>query len=337
MEQLVSTMNTVLSTNLSQEQMVENILSFAVEFLAIHPFANQNGRMMQLLIELVAYQVGIEPFHISRLNKLNSYRLTLAIEETILYQTVQPLKTLLAQFGKIPTVQNSINTLVKPNTTYKYWDYETLYVILYKSLLPKYEELLIDAVAKKDFEHFVSNLTSFVFDKYTLSAELTLAYFQKLHTFLYTKDFKIIIRRENKYYEHLSGEWRKYPFLPQIQTLFTLMHTDIKKDLNFFTDAYNSIKEKRVFDVILYYFNFLRVHPFSDSNLTVISLVIDIECLRLGFEPLNILKIRFENKAYHYDIINYYEKNVNDVTRLEKVYRLIANFHKVDIDQNIIK
>ncbi|WP_263833171.1 methyltransferase domain-containing protein [Sulfurospirillum oryzae] len=335
LEQLVSIMNTVLATKLSQEQMIENVLSFAVEFSTIHPFANQNGRMMQLLMELIAYQAELKPFYVSRVNKLNSYRLTRAIEETILYQTVEPLRTLLNQYSKVPTVENSIDTLVKSNTTNEYWTHETLYATLYKSLFPKYEELLIGAVGKKEFEQFIASLTSFVFDKYASSTELTLAYFQKLHTFFYAKDFKIIVHREGKCYETLAGEWRKQPFLPQIQTHFTSEHTNIENDLKSFTDAYNALDKKTIFDVLNYYFDFLRVHPFSDSNLTVISLIVDIECLRLGFEPLNILKIRFKNKAYQYDIVNYYEKNANDEARLEKAYRLIVDYHKASIGDTL--
>lgn len=106
MEQLVSIMNTVLATKLSQEQMVENVLSFAVEFSTIHPFANQNGRMMQLLMELVAYQAGLKPFYVSRVNKLNSYLLTRAIEETIFYQTVQPLKTIINRYKSEQNISN---------------------------------------------------------------------------------------------------------------------------------------------------------------------------------------------------------------------------------------
>lgn len=88
MEQLVSIMNSVLATQSSKELMIENIVAFILEFVNIHPFTNQNGRVAQVIMELLAYHAGLEAFNISNVAKRDKASITAAAEKTIIEQNV---------------------------------------------------------------------------------------------------------------------------------------------------------------------------------------------------------------------------------------------------------
>lgn len=116
MEQLVNMMSNVLATKSSKEEMIENILAFSVELSTIHPFPNQNWRVILSLMELLAFQEGLEPFHISQINKLDAPLLIRSVEETILYQTVQPLLTLFSRYKNVQNINKYSNAnFTKPN------------------------------------------------------------------------------------------------------------------------------------------------------------------------------------------------------------------------------
>lgn len=106
MEQLVATMNKVLTENPPKELMIENILAFSVELSTVHPFPNQNWRVIFSLMELLAFQANIESFLISQINKVNPQLLIRAVEETIAYQTVQPLLETIEKYKNEQKTQN---------------------------------------------------------------------------------------------------------------------------------------------------------------------------------------------------------------------------------------
>ena len=88
MEKLVTTLNNVFVSNPAQELLIENILAFILEFLIIHPFANQNGRLAQVLMELFAFYTGLKAFNISKAIRLNKKAIVIAEEEAILTRNV---------------------------------------------------------------------------------------------------------------------------------------------------------------------------------------------------------------------------------------------------------
>ncbi len=98
MERLIKTMNNVLENKPNTELMTENILAFSVEFMMLHPFANENGRMRQLLMELLAFQVDLEPFYISYIIKLHNKELTKAVEAAPALQNVAPLFNVMMKY-----------------------------------------------------------------------------------------------------------------------------------------------------------------------------------------------------------------------------------------------
>lgn len=104
MEYLVSTMNSLFDSNQSNEVMIENIIAFTVEFLTVHPFANQNGRIAQVLMELFAFQANIEPFFISYVVKTNYSAITKSAEEVLLHGNVAPF---LSVMNKIKSLKGT--------------------------------------------------------------------------------------------------------------------------------------------------------------------------------------------------------------------------------------
>lgn len=81
-------MNSVFASNQSKDMMIENIVAFTVEFLTVHPFANQNGRLAQVLMELFAFKLGIEPFNISFILTNYKHELIKSLEEIRNYKNI---------------------------------------------------------------------------------------------------------------------------------------------------------------------------------------------------------------------------------------------------------
>ena len=90
MEYLVRTMNSVFASKPNQELMIENIIAFTIEFLTVHPFSNQNKRTSQVIMELLSFQTGNNPFHISYITKKYHYDFVTTINQIRIYQNVQP-------------------------------------------------------------------------------------------------------------------------------------------------------------------------------------------------------------------------------------------------------
>ena len=95
MQYLIQTMNGVFHANPPKETMIENIVAFTVEILTTHPFANQNGRIAQVLMELFAFHAGIEPFNISYLLTYHKHELMKSVEEIRMYKNISPFLILL--------------------------------------------------------------------------------------------------------------------------------------------------------------------------------------------------------------------------------------------------
>jgi len=88
MQYLVQTMNGIFHTNPPKEMMIENIVAFILEFVNVHPFANQNGRLAQVLLELFSYHANLEPFGISEIVKKDKKAITCASEKALKEQNI---------------------------------------------------------------------------------------------------------------------------------------------------------------------------------------------------------------------------------------------------------
>lgn len=154
MESIVAIMNRVLASNIPAELMVENILSFSVELSTIHPFPNQNWRVILSLMELLAFQAKLKPFNISYINKINPSLLINSIEQTIVLKTVSPLLYVINLYEHLLT-PNGIrygNNIIEYGQKYFNIDYANFDIdesTLFSSLKPFYFAS-IDAIFKTE-------------------------------------------------------------------------------------------------------------------------------------------------------------------------------------------
>lgn len=154
MENIVSIMNKILASNIPKELMKENILSFAVELSTIHPFPNQNWRVILSLVELLAYQCKLEPFHISYINKINPSLLINSIEQVIVFNTINPILHVLNLYEHKLTPNglrygNNITEYGKKYFNFDYDNFEIDEATLFSSVKPFYFSS-IDSIFKTE-------------------------------------------------------------------------------------------------------------------------------------------------------------------------------------------
>ena len=103
------------------------------------------------------------------------------------------------------------------------------------------------------------------------------------------KDLHTILKRSTSD-EELSwfnvGEYKKLPneVGGQDTTNPENVHLEVKKLI----DEYESIKTKKIEDIIEFHVKFERIHPFQDGNGRIGRLIILKECLRYGIVPILI-------------------------------------------------
>ncbi|PJC56638.1 hypothetical protein CO024_01925 [Candidatus Gracilibacteria bacterium CG_4_9_14_0_2_um_filter_38_7] len=146
----------------------------------------------------------------------------------------------------------------------------------------------------------------------------------------------MVIYRDGIYHYNTPGEWRLYNDKTEEDNHPHSEQINIESDMIAFTCDYNLIETKKRTDVLQYYFDFLRVHPFADSNLTVISIIHDLECKKYGFETMDLLQIRFEDRKFYLYFLYYYENNKNKMGILDEIIKLIDDFHNKKLSQKVI-
>lgn len=220
-------------------------------------------------------------------------------------------------------------------------DRDTIKTSIIETLSPKFEARALVAwwdyeLLRKAFEDNVTILTGYIYQNYSEVNIWDIEYIQWLHRLLYPENSTIIVQRGGIRYANTPGEWRKHEYNPQIPTSYWSKQCDIEEDLYRFTHEYNRIDNKTLTDIVRYYFDFLRVHPFSDSNMTVATIICDLECRKYWFDPLHMLKIRFMDKQFLYYIITYHEENIQKSAILEEIIGLIYDFHDQNLSQHIL-
>ncbi|NCP77143.1 hypothetical protein GW830_03370 [bacterium] len=153
---------------------------------------------------------------------------------------------------------------------------------------------------------------------------------------MYPEGTKVVIYRDGIYHYNTPGEWRLYNDKTEEDNHPHSEQINIESDMIAFTCDYNLIETKKRTDVLQYYFDFLRVHPFADSNLTVISIIHDLECKKYGFETMDLLQIRFEDRKFYLYFLYYYENNKNKMGILDEIIKLIDDFHNKKLSQKVI-
>lgn len=82
----------------------------------------------------------------------------------------------------------------------------------------------------------------------------------------------------------------------------------VERDLEQTFSALKAITKPRREDIFRFYFSFLRVHPFADSNGTTSAVLADALCARHGLAPLLALNVRFKDKAYLWSLSEEYDQ-----------------------------
>ncbi len=219
---------------------------------------------------------------------------------------------------------------------------ETIKACIYKTLAPKLGTgvLTLDWEPddiEKTFKNAIDLLPNYIYENYSRSNTLTLDFIKWLHRRLYPEDTKIVVYRDWKYHHNLPWEWRLHEYSPQIPTSYWSIKSDVEKDLMYFTDNYNSTEHKTRVHLLRYYFDFLRVHPFADSNLTIIAMICDLECTRYWFKPFWMLDIRFKDKQFMYYFTTYYENNIEKGCTSEEILWFIDDFNKNKLSEKIVR
>lgn len=82
MENLVAGVNTALSGMADNARIKDAILFFAVDFAAIHPFVDSNGRVACILADILAIRAGLSAFHFTAIKLRDKAALTRAVEHS---------------------------------------------------------------------------------------------------------------------------------------------------------------------------------------------------------------------------------------------------------------
>ncbi len=191
--------------------------------------------------------------------------------------------------------------------------------------------------AKKSFEIQVDNLTNYIFENYLKTDELTIDFIKWLHKSFYPEWTIIKTIRDGKIYNNLVWEWRLNEARHKEDHHLHWLQKDIEKDLIEYTNYFNSIKYKKRIDILKYYFDFLRVHPFADSNLTIISIICELEFFKYWLKSLNFLQTRFKDGKFLNFCIFYYEENKYKFWILEEIEKMIDDFFNWKLSKEIIE
>ena len=189
---------------------------------------------------------------------------------------------------------------------------------------------------RKAFENAIELLPDYIYENYSENDALSIDFIKWLHRLLYPKDTKIVVFRDWKYHYNLPWEWRLNEARSKEDHHLHSEQKNIDSDLTHIIHIYNSIETKKRTDILRYYFDFLRVHPFADSNLTVISIVHDLECRRYGFDCMDILRVKFEDYKFYLYCLYYYEDHKDQIGILDEIISLIDDFHNKRLSQEVI-
>lgn len=151
---------------------------------------------------------------------------------------------------------------------------------------------------------------------------LDIDFFVWFHKLLYPAWFQIKAVW-NDWVAHIMFPWefRKQFFLKHITDFSSIENIEI--DFEKLLVDFNKIEVKNRLDIMKLYFDFWSVHPFWDSNWTIISIVCDLLCKKFWFSELNLLNLSFKDKNTLFKIIEIYEKENN----LEKVLNIVDEFN----------
>ena len=113
----------------------------------------------------------------------------------------------------------------------------------------------------------------------------SIAFIRNLHRALFPPDYRHrAVGNDGVHIETASGEWRRHVLWPHY-TEFSAYST-IEADLSALLNSLSTKASWRREDALQFIFDFWAIHPFTDANGRVASILADMICLNHGLAPL---------------------------------------------------
>ncbi len=202
------------------------------------------------------------------------------------------------------------------------------------SLLPRLLHTL-EKRPEQERQHLILNFRSHVrlLSEYlrgeVIDGNLSLDTAVGFHVRLYPKAYMIDSVDNDGYPVKISpGAWRQWEGR-KTHNWYSVCSPSvyIERDLEETISALNEIQSPRREDILRFYFLFLKVHPFANSNGTTSAVLSDALCVRHGLTPLLPLNIRFKDKAFLGRLCAEFEENQSDQS-LTNILRKIDAFQQ---------
>ena len=319
-------------------------LRFMIDLTLIHPFPDSNGKVAWLLGDLFLLRQGVLPPYFARFPWENEagyyqalwrYRHDPQRDIAIFYPALLRLYADCG-FASLFDVENSFAgeaTLPEDATTLMV---ETVAACLSPRFHhlhgAKPEEERVRFMA--DFQEQTRMLGEYLCQELAgknLSVETVVG----LHQRLYPPG--AIIEASDRHGNLVlirPGAWRQRELTPttyHARKPFGIVCSSpatIETDLGRIIAAFNQLSNPRREDILRFRFDFIRVHPFADSNGTTAALLADTLCVLHGFTPLRLLSLRFQNKHLVWVLIHVFESNPSDQT-LTYILNQLDEFHRL--------
>ncbi|MDO8310481.1 MAG: Fic family protein [Sideroxyarcus sp.] len=306
---------------------------FMLDLTEIHPFPDGNGKLTALLGDLYLLKQDIQPPYFAKYkceNEEEFYELAERYSHnpqrdiSIFYPVA-----VRAYEGLVPAAQQ-----IRPAGKHVEWlqFQHVIKTALFPRLLTKLKnDDQADHALVKSFEQHTAVLAKFCADYFMNHDDLSIRFISDLHRMLYPPGVFIRSVRYGVPVDTLPGEFRKQTLLPDGPGCISLSSTsdiesDLAKQLEKFSGSLRSKRGGRE-AILEFYFALISIHPFGDSNGTIAALLCDIECFRRGVKPLNMLHLRYKDKAFLFYVVELYVKDRSGST-LGQALRAIDDFHE---------
>jgi len=302
---------------------------FMLDLTEIHPFPDGNGKLAALLGDLYLLKQGIHPPYFAKCKWANEsefyelaerHSLDPQRDVSIFYPLA--LRAYEGPSAGLPGVVPATSSL-SPDTPMSFDE------TIEASLLPR----LLNTLEKKpeqererlilSFRAHVRLLSEYLREEIidgTLSLDTVIGF----HVRLYPPGYMILAAdnhgspdKPGNPVEISPGAWRQReirdePFRSHRWLSVCSPLACIESDLRRIIAALNGIRNPRREDIFRFYFQFLRVHPFADSNGTTSAVLADALCARHGLAPLLPLNVRFKDKAFIWSLCEAFDKVQNE-------------------------
>lgn len=274
----------------------ERYLRFMIDLTLIHPFPDSNGKVAWLLGDLFLLRQGVLPPYFARFLWENEAEYYQALER---YQH-DPQRDIAIFYSPLLRLYENCSLVALHKVSSRVFE-----SIIPASLLPRFYHLHglkpaeEQARLKVDFLAHTRQLSEYLCQEMVedaFSVETAIG----LHARLYPPGAMILARdRSGNLVDIPPGAWRQrelnsrdfHPRGPGDLDCSSPAH--IETDLRQVIAEFNQICTPRREDILRFYFEFMRVHPFADSNTATAALLADALCALHGLRPLVMLQIRY--------------------------------------------